>query len=85
MIRKMLPAVPIITSWVSADSNIAVNKLQTSTNVISLAETPAMKAKPPLWPLLRLCLITEKITGPTDMLNSKPNANPFANAAIIRR
>ena len=50
---------------------------------MSLAETPAIKAKPPLCPLLRLCLITEKITGPTEMLNSNPNANPFASAAIF--
>ncbi len=30
-----------------------------------------------------LCLITVKITGPTDKVRITPNANPFNNASVI--
>jgi hypothetical protein len=50
---------------------------------MSLRETPIMKASPPLIPLLMLCFIIEKITGPTAMLNNKPSVIPFHNASNI--
>jgi hypothetical protein len=48
MIKNILPAVPMMTSCVKADSNNAEKILQIKTNVMSLADTPAIKAKPPL-------------------------------------
>jgi hypothetical protein len=50
---------------------------------MSLNDTPIMKAIPPLIPLLMLCLRMEKITGPTEMLNNKPNVIPFQIASSI--
>ena len=52
-------------------------------SVTSLKETPIIKANPPFTPLLMLCLIIEKTTGPTAMLNNKPSVIPFHNASII--
>jgi hypothetical protein len=42
-----------------------------------------IKAMPPLCPLLRLCLMMENITGPTDMLSNNPSVIPFSKASII--
>lgn len=61
----------------------SVKKLLITARVISLKETPIINASPPFIPLLMLCLIIEKITGPTDMLNNKPNVIPFHDASNI--
>src|SRR5436190_23492458 len=53
--------------------------------VISLAETPNTKVRPPLCPLLRLCLMIENKTGPTEILSNKPNPNPFKIASNINK
>ena len=50
---------------------------------MSDAVTPSMNAMPPRKPLLRLCLMIEKTTGPTDILSNKPSVNPFKTASNI--
>lgn len=68
-------------------SNILLNKeekrLQINTMLISLADTPATNEYPPALLLLILCLITANITGPTDILNSKPSVMPLINGLSI--
>ena len=79
----MLPAIPIGVRWLLMLLNSSVNTLLINTSAISLAETPNTKAIPPRWPLLRLCLMIENITGPTAILSKKPNVIPFKKASII--
>src|SRR5690606_40437380 len=61
----------------------AENALLIKAREISLIETPATKASPPLCPTLMLCLMMENNTGPTAILNSNPRVNPFSKASII--
>ena len=51
--------------------------------MISLTDIPAMNAKPPGIPLFRLCLITEKIIGPTEIASNSPSVTPFIIASSI--
>jgi hypothetical protein len=51
--------------------------------VISLAETPIINAMPPVWPLFKLCLRIENMTGPTEMLSKKPRVIPLSNTSSI--
>ncbi len=74
---------PIIFSCSKALSKMPVKILHISTSVISLAETPATKEYPPRWPLFKLCLMMEKITGPTEMLSKRPRVMPFIRGAIM--
>src|SRR3982751_2803108 len=62
-----------------------VNILLTVASAISLTETPITKAIPPVWPLFRLCLIMEKITGPTEMLSNNPKVIPLIRASSIEK
>ena len=66
-------------------SNRLVNRLARTTSIISLKEIPAIKARPPAVPLFRLCLITVKTMGPTDMASSRPSVIPFNSASVIAK
>ena len=81
--RRILPPRPITFSKRSKRLNNSVNTLLMSTRVRSLAATPATKLNPPLCPLLMLCLMMEKITGPMLMASNKPNAKPVMIASVM--
>ena len=57
--------------------------LQIKTKIKSLKNTPTAKAYPPRWPLLRLCLRIENITGPTEIPNKIPNTKPLRTDSNI--
>ena len=83
LIKKALPVMPI---GFLKSSNLVTNSEKTllnKTHKRSLSHTPATKLKPPSFPLLILCLIMVKITGPTDIANKRPIAKPLSKASII--
>ena len=82
---RILPAIPIGFSYTCRLRNNSVNTFARRTSVISLADTPKAKASPPLWPLVRLCLMTEKKIGPTDRLSRSPMVSPFAITSTITK
>lgn len=75
---------PIVFLYSKRYLNNSVNNWLIKTSVISLALTPATKVKPPLCPLLMLCLIMEKMIGPTEMANIMPKRSPLIKAAIMK-
>lgn len=79
----MEPPIPMMRSNFNNRLNSSVNTLLISTNVISLDATPKIKHNPPLVPLLMLCLIIEKITGPTDIASNNPKAKPLTMASCM--
>ena len=83
--NKQAAALPCQSGFRKRSSllNNSVNTLLTNTNVKSLAATPMAKLNPPRCPLLILCLIMEKITGPTEIASNNPSANPFASASYM--
>src|SRR6185295_16634372 len=42
-----------------------------------------IKAIPPVWPLFKLCLRIENMTGPTEMLSKSPRVIPLSNTSNI--
>ena len=64
--------------------NNSVKTLLINTIVISLADTPMMNAMPPVWPLFKLCLRIENITGPTEMLSKSPRVIPLRSISSIK-
>jgi hypothetical protein len=66
-------------------SNNPVKKLLRTTRNMSLKEMPAIKAMPPALPLLRLCLITVKTMGPTEIASNNPSVTPLINESTMRR
>ena len=75
--KNPAPARAIVDLWLSTRLNKEVKKLQIKSKIKSLLETPATNAYPERLPLVRLCLIIAKITGPMEMLKIKPNSKPF--------
>ena len=65
--------------------NSPVKKLLSTTRKMSLKEIPAIKAIPPALPLLRLCLITVKTMGPTEIASNNPSVTPLINESTMRR
>jgi len=51
----------------------------------SLTQTPATKLKPPARPLVMLCFMIAKITGPTEKSKIILIARPCSNALIIKK
>ena len=75
--KNPAPAKAIADLWLSTKLNKEVKTLQIKSKTKSLLETPATNAYPERFPLVRLCLIIAKITGPMEMLKIRPNNNPF--------
>ena len=82
-IRKQLAIMASVALWLVSKSKKLVKMFAKTTSKISLTEMPAIKAKPPAVPLFKLCLITVKTIGPTEIANNKPSVIPLSKASVI--